>query len=103
MVAGRRPYFYTYDTATGATAKVPGLKTRRDLSSHEHMTLSPEGSRIAFIGSSGYVHVLDGKQKTWTADVTMNRYGHQGTHTHSHTLSHTHPSHTHSHTHNTTL
>jgi len=72
VVGGRRPYFYTYDTATGETGKIAGLKTRRNLASHELMALSPLGSRIAFVGAGGYVHVLDGKQKTWTADVKMN-------------------------------
>jgi U3 small nucleolar RNA-associated protein 18 len=39
---------------------------------HDQMAVSPEGSRIAFNGGSGYVHVCCGKQKSWIADVKMN-------------------------------
>jgi len=72
VVAGRKPFFYAYDTVSGRVDKFPGLMTRRGLQSHERMSLSPEGNRIAFVGKSGYIHVLDGRQKTWICDVKMN-------------------------------
>ena len=36
------------------------------------MTVSPEGSKLAFLGSSGYVHIVNGQSKGWMMDLKMN-------------------------------
>jgi WD40 repeat protein len=38
----------------------------------EHMTVSPEGTRLGFIGSHGYVHIADSNSKQWIVDFKMN-------------------------------
>lgn len=71
VVGGRKPYFYHYDGNTGKVAKIPG-PMGKGLKSHESMTVSPEGSRIAVAGAGGYTHVLCGRHKTWQMDVKSN-------------------------------
>lgn len=71
VVAGRKPYFYSYDTSVGAVTKIPGLMGKT-LKSYEHMVVSAEGSKIAFAGTSGFVHICCGRRKTWISDVKMN-------------------------------
>jgi len=72
VIAGRKPFFYSYEATTGTVNKYPGLMTRKGLKSHERMYVSPDGSRLAFAGESGYVHIVDGRQKMWIGDVKMN-------------------------------
>lgn len=38
----------------------------------ESMEVSPEGTKIAFLGTEGYVHIADGRSKQWIADLKMN-------------------------------
>ena len=71
VVGGRKPFFYGYDTESGRVSKFPGLMGK-GLKSHEHLSVSPSGSRMAFLGASGYVHIVCGKQKTWVMDIKMN-------------------------------
>ncbi len=71
LLSGRKPYFYAYDTESGKVSKVPGLMGK-SLKSYENMFVSPNGSRIAFLGTSGYIHLACGKQKTWQCDLKMN-------------------------------
>ncbi len=49
--------------------KVPGSASTKTL---ESMEISPEGTKLAFLGSEGYVHVADGRSKQWIADLKMN-------------------------------
>lgn len=42
------------------------------------MLVSPNGRRIAFLGSKGYVHIADGISKQWIADVKMNSSARSG-------------------------
>ena len=72
VVGGRKPFFYTYDTASGAVSKLPVLAGCKGLKSHEVMCASPSGLRVAFAGAGGYVHVVCGRLKTWQMDVKMN-------------------------------
>ena len=61
VVTGRRPYFYLYDTEHGAFSKVmapPGWQ--REMKSLEHVAVSPLGSKLAFRGIGGYVHICGG-------------------------------------------
>lgn len=43
-----------------------------ETTSLEHMSVSPEGSRIGFVGSHGYLHIVDSHTKQWTMDMKMN-------------------------------
>jgi U3 small nucleolar RNA-associated protein 18 len=71
VLSGRKPFFYAYDTESGKVTKVPGLQGKQ-LKSYEHMIVSPLGSRLAFLGTGGYVHIADARTKAWTGDVKMN-------------------------------
>ena len=71
VLSGRKPFFYSYDAESGRITKVPGLMGKK-LRSYEHMIVSPEGSRLAFLGEGGYVHVADGRTKAWQCDIKMN-------------------------------
>jgi len=51
-------------TCTGLISK--GVK------SLETFTASSDGSKIAFAGNSGYIHISCGKQRTWCMDLKMN-------------------------------
>ena len=71
VVAGRKPYFYSYDMRSGRSMKVPGLHGK-GLKSHELMAVSPKGTKIAFAGVGGYIHIVCGIQKTIMFDIKMN-------------------------------
>lgn len=71
IIGGRKPFFYHYDGSTGAVSKVPGLMGK-GLKSHESFAVSPEGSRLAFLGAGGYTHIVDGRNKVWQMDVKCN-------------------------------
>ena len=71
VIGGRKPYFYCYEGSTGAVSKVPGLMGK-GLKSHEIFAVSPEGTRLAFLGAGGYTHIVDGRNKTWQMDVKCN-------------------------------
>lgn len=73
LVVGRKPYFYAYDMESGIVTKVRGLVgSGKSINSHETMAVCPDGSKIAFAGAGGYIHVLSGQQKTWMMDIKMN-------------------------------
>ena len=44
----------------------------KGLKSHEAFAVSPEGSRLAFLGAGGYTHIVDGRNKVWQMDVKCN-------------------------------
>ena len=48
-----------------------GLVTK-GIKSLESFTVSADGSKIAFAGNGGYIHICSGKQRTWSMDVKMN-------------------------------
>lgn len=73
IVTGRKPYFYSYDLESGIVTKIRSLMSSgKGLNSHETMSICPDGSKIAFAGAGGYVHLLSGQQKTWMNDIKMN-------------------------------
>ena len=73
IVTGRKPYFYSYDLESGIVTKIRSLMSSgKGLNSHETMSICPDGSKIAFAGAGGYVHLLSGQQKTWMSDIKMN-------------------------------
>ena len=49
----------------------PFLSFFQGLKSHETMCVTPSGSRIAFAGAGGYVHIVCGRLKTWQLDVKV--------------------------------
>lgn len=71
VLSGRKPFFYGYDTESGRVSRFPGLQGK-GLKSHENMVVAPDGSKLAFLGAGGYVHVASGKHKTWMMDLKMN-------------------------------
>eukprot|EP00605_Chrysophyceae_sp_TOSAG23-4_P001037 GSChrysophyteH1.ASY1.ANO1.1140.1 assembled CDS len=71
VLSGRKPFFFSYDTDSGKVTKVPGLMGK-DVKSYENMLVSPKGTRLAFLGQGGYVHIADGRTKSWIGDVKMN-------------------------------
>ena len=56
-------------TSLSADVGIPG----KDMRTHEHMAVSPEGTKLAFGAASGYIHVCDGRHRSWLTDVKMNR------------------------------
>ena len=52
VVGGRKPFFYTYDTASGAVSKLPVLAGCKGLKSHEVMCASPSPSVPRSFGNS---------------------------------------------------
>lgn len=42
------------------------------MKSLEKMVVSPEGTKIAFEGLGGYIHIASGKTKSWLMDLKMN-------------------------------
>jgi U3 small nucleolar RNA-associated protein 18 len=97
VVSGRKPYYYAYEATTGQMTKfqrmcsflidgrldllilvaavvvfvspVPvGSKTK----TLETMEVSPLGSKLAFLGTEGYVHIADARSKQWIGDLKMN-------------------------------
>ena len=71
VLAGRKPFFFSYDTDSGKVTKVPGLMGK-NVKSYENMFVSPKGTKMAFLGQGGYVHVADARTKSWIGDVKMN-------------------------------
>lgn len=90
VACGRRPYYYHYDIATGQISKIPSktnvllfLKDNiivcfstesptMQTTTFEHMEVSPDGSRLGFVGSRGYIHIADSYSKQWIADLKIN-------------------------------
>jgi U3 small nucleolar RNA-associated protein 18 len=38
----------------------------------EHMSISPEGNRLGFIGNHGYIYIADAHSKQWIVDLKIN-------------------------------
>ncbi|CAM9886761.1 unnamed protein product, partial [Hapterophycus canaliculatus] len=73
IVTGRRPFFYSYDVATGKVVKIPRIFSSGRAEKHvETFAASPDGQWLAFIGSGGYVLLLSSKTKQWAADFKLN-------------------------------
>lgn len=54
IVTGRRPFFYSYDVATGKVVKIPRIFSSGRAEKHvETFAASPDGQWLAFIGSGG--------------------------------------------------
>ena len=71
VLGGRRPFFYVYDTISGAIQKIPGIVGRKERSL-EKFRVSPDGRYIAFIGNDGYVILVDGISRQWIGNLKMN-------------------------------
>ena len=71
ILTGRKPYYYSYDTESGAVQKITTL-LQKGLKSHEKVCLSPSGDMTAFSGNGGYIHICNSLQKTWMMDLKMN-------------------------------
>lgn len=71
VLAGRKPYYYTYDTSHGRLNKImaPNPKETKSL---EHMVSSPQGAYLAFRGAAGYLHVCDASRHQWSHKMKMN-------------------------------
>jgi U3 small nucleolar RNA-associated protein 18 len=95
VLSGRKPFYYSYDIASGAVAKILGprgtyglncdryglslkffkyryVHAGKDVKSLEKMSVSPSGSRLAFQGAAGHIHIADGVSKNWIMDLKMN-------------------------------
>ncbi len=85
VVSGRRPFFYWYDTVTGATGKVRGLLGREERSL-ERFTASPDGKWLAFTGKDGYILLASAQTKQWAGEFKMSGtaralcFSHDGAH-----------------------
>jgi U3 small nucleolar RNA-associated protein 18 len=85
VVSGRRPFFYWYDTVSGATGKVGRLLGREERSL-ERFAASPDGKWLAFTGKDGYVLLASAKTKQWAGEFKMNGtaralcFSHDGAH-----------------------
>ncbi len=71
VVSGRRPFFYWYDTVSGATGRVHRLMGREE-KSLEHFVASPDGQWLAFTGKDGYVVLVGARSKQWAGEFKMN-------------------------------
>eukprot|EP01036_Dinobryon_divergens_P023637 gene23637-32007_t len=71
FVCGRLPYFYSYDTTSGAVTKMPG-PLGHDVKSLESMTISPSGDTAGFLGPNGSLHLLSTRSKQWNMHLRMN-------------------------------
>jgi len=71
ILAGRRPFFYTYDLESGNMMKVPRIMGRKE-KSFEKFAISPDGKYIAFVGNNGYIVLVSGKTKQWISNLKMN-------------------------------
>ena len=58
VLAGRRPFFYTYDLESGNMMKVPRILGE----AFERFAISPDGKYIAFVGNNGYIVLVSGRQ-----------------------------------------
>ena len=71
IVSGRRPFFYWYDTTTGAAHRVSRLMGREE-KSLEKFAASPDGKWLAFTGKDGYIIIVSAKSKQWAGECKMN-------------------------------
>jgi U3 small nucleolar RNA-associated protein 18 len=60
-----------YDAVAGKLDLVPRIIGREE-KSLEKSNVSPDGCTIAFIGSDGYIILVDAHTKHWIADLKMN-------------------------------
>ena len=112
LVAGRKPYYYVYDTNVGRLTKLPGTWHFKlvfnllnlqfhisiyfisilqgppgfGLKSLEKMVLSPDGTNAALLGSGGSTHILNTRSKGWTHHLKMNSGTRSATFLNDHTV-----------------
>lgn len=73
IISGRKPQYYSYDIGSGHLSTIPALMNKGiHLKTLENMTISPLGSKIAFVGSQGHVYLVNGKSKQLIGDLKMN-------------------------------
>lgn len=75
IATGRRPFFYTYDVASGKAHKIPRILGREE-KSLEQCIVSPapttySTSMIAFLGSGGTTILCSSRTKQWLGNVKM--------------------------------
>ena len=75
IATGRRPFFYTYDVASGKAHKIPRILGREE-KSLEQCVVSPaptthSTSMIAFLGSGGSTILCSSRTKQWVGNVKM--------------------------------
>ena len=71
LLAGRRPFFASYNVETGATTLVPRLSGSAE-KSLESMVVSPGGELLAFLGNSGALLLACARTKQRVATLKMN-------------------------------
>jgi U3 small nucleolar RNA-associated protein 18 len=72
VCTSRRAHMHAFDLTTGATTRfVPRLGSRFQ-KSLEVALPSPDGSRIAVLGTSGHIDLLSARTKQWQAALKMN-------------------------------
>jgi len=75
IMTGRRPFYYSYDMASGQSQRVQGCGVDRELSrSLEDMCISPSGNTpmMAFLAKDGYVILVDSRTRRHAAVLKMN-------------------------------
>jgi len=71
FMSSRRKFFYSYDLKSGKVIKIPGIRGVEE-KSLEKFILSPDGCIIAFLGSSGYIHLVSIKTFHLISSIKMN-------------------------------
>jgi WD40 repeat protein len=71
ILCGRRPHFFSYDIISGSFTKYRVSPTCKS-SLFDRVVAANDGSIFALPGDNGYVHIMDGKHKTWMLDLKMN-------------------------------
>jgi len=75
IAVGRRPFFYTYDVATGALSRTSKLIGREE-KSWESFAVNPAamgGSAVhALFGRHGSISLLSARSKQWVGELKMN-------------------------------
>lgn len=71
LLAGPRPYFFSYDLEAGRVTKIPGLAGRKE-KKLERVVVSQSGDRAVFLGSDGYMSVVSARSYEWIGNLKMN-------------------------------
>jgi U3 small nucleolar RNA-associated protein 18 len=74
VVTSRRSHMYSFDLTSGAVTRFAPRLGQRKQKSLENALVSPDGSRIAILGTSGHIDLLTARTKLWQSSVKMNGY-----------------------------
>ena len=72
VLAGPRPFYYTYDLNAERAEKIPRLLGGRKEKKLDKMVVSPDNTWLAFLCRDGYISIVSARSNQWVANLKIN-------------------------------